>query len=452
VRVLIWLFYRRIEVIGAEHIPREGSLVVVANHHNAVVDAMLVMATLPRPVMVLAKAPLFRHPLIGPFLKLMGAVPVSRRQEGGDDPTRNEAMFAAAIKAVHDGGALLIFPEGRSEPEPTLLPLRTGAARIVLGAESVLRGRGHVVLLPVGLVFHDPGSFRAASVQVMIGRPVATDDCAARYATQPEASVRTLTDRLAAAIRAQIVEAEDHHTLALLRVLERAWQEESARLGEPAAVGPDGARASLAWRQQVMRAARYLEAREPGRIAELRHRIEAHAAHLDEVGLTSRQLGQPYTARTVARYVAENALVLVIGLPLAAWGSVTHGVPYRLTGVAVRWLDRTIEEEATYKIVAGVVLYPVCWMLEGWLGWRLFGGWGLALFVILLVPSGLLALAWRDRLDRVRRQARGFARFLGDRGLHQWLLDERRALVDDLSELARLVPESVRAGAAEDGR
>jgi GAF domain-containing protein len=70
--------------------------------------------------------------------------------------------------------------------------------------------------------------------------------------------------------------------------------------------------------------------------------------------------------------------------------------------------------------------------------------------VLLLVPSGLLALAWRDRLARVRRQARAFVRFLGDRGLHRWLLDERRALVEDLGALARLVPESVRADAAED--
>jgi hypothetical protein len=82
----------------------------------------------------------------------------------------------------------------------------------------------------------------------------------------------------------------------------------------------------------------------------------------------------------------------------------------------------------------------------------LFGGWGLALFALLLVPSGLLALAWRDRLARVRRQARAFARFLADRGLHQWLLDERRALVDDLSALARLVPESVREGTTGDER
>src|SRR5262245_51563522 len=66
IRLLLWLFYRRIDVVGRERIPETGAVIVAANHHNALVDAMLIMATIPRPITALAKAPLFRHPLIGP--------------------------------------------------------------------------------------------------------------------------------------------------------------------------------------------------------------------------------------------------------------------------------------------------------------------------------------------------------------------------------------------------
>src|SRR6185369_3350021 len=157
-RLLLWLFYGRVDVAGRERIPAAGGVVVAANHHNSVVDAMLIVAVFPRPVTVLANAPLFRHPLIGPFLRMMGAVPVQRRAEAGDDPRKNEAMFAAAIGALRRGGAVLIFPEGRTQPQPTLLPLRTGAARMMLGA--VAAGDGEpAALLPVGIVFHDPGTF-----------------------------------------------------------------------------------------------------------------------------------------------------------------------------------------------------------------------------------------------------------------------------------------------------
>jgi hypothetical protein len=97
-------------------------------------------------------------------------------------------------------------------------------------------------------------------------------------------------------------------------------------------------------------------------------------------------------------------------------------------------------------MAAGAVLYPLCWALEGWLIWRVLGPWVLLVFAVLLIPSGLLALAWRERLDRVARQARAFFRFLGERDLHQKLMAERRALVDEVRALAARVPETPAPG------
>src|SRR5689334_7517778 len=196
IRLLLRLFYRRVDIIGAERIPARGPLIIAANHHNALVDPMLILGTFPRRITALAKAPLFRHPLIGPFLRAVGALPVNRRAEAGDDPRKNEAMFAAGIAHLRGGGAILIFPEGTSRPEPTLLPLRTGAARLLLGAEADA-GRYDVTLLPVGLVFESPGTFREASALVAIGDPVVVHDAIALYGTERERAVRCLTERLA---------------------------------------------------------------------------------------------------------------------------------------------------------------------------------------------------------------------------------------------------------------
>src|SRR4051794_24807569 len=159
VRFLLVLFYRRIDVVGVENVPAEGGLVVAANHHNSVVDAMLLVARLPRRVRTLANAPLFSHVLIGPFLRMLGALPVHRRQEAGTDPARNTELFAATTATLRGGGAIAIFPEGRTQPEPVLLELRTGAARMLLAAEEN-RTQPSVTLLPVGLVFNAPGTFR----------------------------------------------------------------------------------------------------------------------------------------------------------------------------------------------------------------------------------------------------------------------------------------------------
>lgn len=449
IRILLWLFYRRIEIAGRERIPAAGPIIVAPNHNNALVDAMLVVAAFDRPIRVLAKAPLFRHPLIGPFLWLMGGVPVHRRMDAGADAQRNVEMFAAVVAALRDGGVVLIFPEGRSQPQPTLLPLRTGAARIVLDVHAAAPEGPPVTLLPVGLVFHDPGTFRSASALVKIGKPVVVADLLEAARREPERTVRVITDRLAGAIRAGIVEAEDQHTLDLLATLETAWWEEAARRGE--AAGPRAPAQSLAWRQQVARGAAVIAEREPDRVIALRRRLEEYRARLDEVGVTGEQLGRPYTAGLVGRYVVENVFWLALGLPLALWGMVCHFVPYWLTDLAARLIPSTEEEEATDKIAAGAVLYPLCWIAEGWLVWRLAGGAALAVFALLLVPSGLLALAWWERLDRVGRQARAFLRFLGERDLHQSLMRERRALVEEVRALAARVPAAASASGGHDG-
>jgi glycerol-3-phosphate O-acyltransferase / dihydroxyacetone phosphate acyltransferase len=428
IRLLLRVFYRRVDVVGAARVPSSGPLIITANHHNSLVDPMLIMGTFPRRITVLAKAPLFRHPLIGPFLRAVGALPVNRRAEAGDDPGRNEAMFATAIAHLRAGGAILIFPEGTSQPVPTLLPLRTGAARLLLGAEAD-GGRHGVTLLPVGLVFETPGTFRVAKATVSVGAPVPIDDAVAAYAAEPEPAVRRLTERLADAIRAQIIEAEDQHTLELAAALERAWHLEHG------AARAD-AEASLAWRREVMRAARALRERAPERVAEFRRRLEGYCARLRESGLSDAELGRPYTAVIVVRWVVVNATKLAVTLPLALWGMAVHALPYALTRIAVAAMRRTDEEEATDKMAAGLVLYPLCWIAEAWAIERLAGGAALAVFLLLLFPSGLVALAWRERLARVVRQARASARFLVDHRLHADLLAERRALVNEATALA----------------
>ncbi len=114
----------------------KGPVLVTANHNNALIDPLVIFHTAGRPTRPLAKAPLFEQAVAGTILKALKGLPVYRRE---DDPARmhlNERTFEAAIEALHQGGAVQIYPEGQSHSEPSLTPLRTGAARIALMAEE----------------------------------------------------------------------------------------------------------------------------------------------------------------------------------------------------------------------------------------------------------------------------------------------------------------------------
>jgi 1-acyl-sn-glycerol-3-phosphate acyltransferase len=442
-RFLAGLFYRRVEVIGRERVPATGPLVVAANHQQGLMDGLLLAATLPRRLRPIAKAPLFRYPLIGQFARLAGAIPVHRRQDEGRGPVDNDTMFGAAYRALAEGEALLIFPEGMSQPEPALMPLRTGAARLVLGSGGSGGGsagsRPRATLLPVGLMFHEPGTFRVGSAVVLIGEPVPTEDFEAR--PEGDETVRRLTARLDAALRRLIVEARDRHTLDLVLAAEAIWREEAPEV----AADP---LARTTWRQRAARAHAYLAAFEPARLSALRQRLERYVGELEGTGLTDRDLSQGYQLRAVLRYALRQGLALVLGLPLALWGLVNHIVPYGLTALVVRGMDPEADVESTYKVAVGLVVYPVCWVLEGWLIWRLGGGAVLAVFVLSLLPTGFFALSWTQRLDRVGRDTRGLVTVLMDRDLRSHLLERRRAIMAEFQELLRQVPGRVLDGAA----
>jgi len=213
--------YYRVRFAGPP-IPESGPVLLVANHPNSLLDPTLVVASAGRPVRFLAKAPLFSDKKIGWLMKAAGAIPVYRRS---DDPalmSRNEDAFRAVFSVLGNGAAVGIFPEGISHSGAAMAPLKTGAARIALGAAAT--SAAPVRIVPVGLSLREKETFRSGAF-VVRGAPLDWDDLAHRGSEDGDA-VRELTARIDAGLRAVTVNLGSWEDRPLVECAVRIWEAE----------------------------------------------------------------------------------------------------------------------------------------------------------------------------------------------------------------------------------
>ena len=208
------VFFRRIEVVGRRRVPREGACLFVLNHPNGLVDPVFVLCFAPRRVSFLAKSPLFKMPVIGFFVRQMESIPVYRREDRGEDTARNRQTFESAQALLRRGGTIAICPEGKSHSEPSLQPLKTGAARIALGAASAGASLD-LKIVPAGLYYTAKTTFRSGAL-LYFGEPIAVAPVALGADCEPpRAAVRELSDRIAEHLRALTLNADRHEALAV---------------------------------------------------------------------------------------------------------------------------------------------------------------------------------------------------------------------------------------------
>ena len=152
----------RLEARGTEHVPPQGPVLLVANH-SSLLDPPMVGGACPRQLSFLAKAELFAVPGFGRLIRALNARPV--RREGAD-----AAALRVALRALEQGHALLVFPEGTRGPEGQLREPKPGAALL-----AVLSGAPVVPVFVSGTGRAWPRGRRLprpAKVRVTFGTPL----------------------------------------------------------------------------------------------------------------------------------------------------------------------------------------------------------------------------------------------------------------------------------------
>lgn len=423
-RAALGVFFRRVEVVGRERVPADGPVVFCGNHPNSLLDPVVVIGTCGRVVSFAAKDVLFRSRLLRFFLVNMHAVPIRRKQDHGGN-VDNEATFEALFDVLGRGGAMGIFPEGLSHDDAHLARLKTGAARIALGAAR----RGAAVrVVPCGLHYAHRKRFRSSAL-VQYGDPIAIDAAwLAAYAADDRAAVQSLTDELERRLRGLTVNADDWETVRVLDTVRRLYQPPNIRLED---------RVELARRFNDV----YPQVRERPDVRALYARARRYQDRLDDLGLADRDVQRDQRPGEVAGRVLRHVLLALVWLPLAAIGGLVHFPLIFLIRLAGPRLAPRKDVVGTTKFLAGFLsilgAHATLSALAGWL-W----GWPWALLAAVTLPLSLYAtLRVLDRWGHLKRTLAATSRLLRFRREVEGLRAERAALeADVVAAVDRLRP------------
>jgi glycerol-3-phosphate O-acyltransferase/dihydroxyacetone phosphate acyltransferase len=432
-------FYRRIDVIGLERLPRNAPLLLVCNHPNALVDAMLVAWAVPRRVVLTAKATLFEHRALATLLTWIGVVPLVRRSDidtgkvqGGRDPQRNARAFGALRAVLRRGGAVVIFPEGISHDQPSLAPLKTGAARVALEARDEAHV-GNLYIVPIGLTFEHKETPRTR-VLVQIGEPIALD----HWRADGETAVARLTEEIDSRLRRVTLNYETvddaGRARALSSLFAALWREELESVGRPRSLRVD---VSLAARIEEARVALSTHADNALRaradalvraVAELEEVLRRHDVALEDVSVSSE-------GRHALPFVLREGWIIAFGGPIALWGMINHWIPFNAARVIARRSVESAVDPAMRTIVAGAGLVLAFYAAQG-VAVAALVGWAPALIYVVSLPLAAdVNFLLRDRLRRALQRARTYLLFRRRPKLHARLRTDVQRVRADAMEL-----------------
>lgn len=416
--LVVRLVYRSVEIRQRSGETSVGPQLTVSNHFGGFADALVQAYALDRVPRFIARDVIWRYPIARQVMRFARAIPTHKPEDKG--AAGNDQMFGSTYEALGEGDLIMIFPEGITVDDPSIARVKTGAARIALGARA--NGVEGIQIIPSGIHYDDKAALRS-KVWVNVGEPLDLDTEIEKYA--PSGTAQDASNH--EAVRALTSDIEERLRRSAPDYLD--WEEERT-LSDAAAIAlrsVPGAAPEVDYGDESdlanLLAQRSQEAKDTIAAA-----LDRYTADLEAAGLTDRQMAAwSYSRRSFLWRITWNVIVGVLLLPFALAGLVINVIPFVLL-----WLIGRVKlapaVAATVKPGAAILFFSIAWGVAGWSGWTLSGMEGLAavLLVMPLYLYALFALIERGRL--IWRAWRGW-RTSSQHDLHEGVLEHRRDVV-----------------------
>ncbi|WDP92238.1 MAG: phosphatase PAP2 family protein [Desulfobacter sp.] len=433
-RFFIHHFFGGVQVRGLAHLPEPGRpVLLVSNHANAFVDPFAISAAIGRSLKLTAKAALWKNPLIRSVSGVLGIIPLSRARDSQDKEHRrqNREAFRHCFRALDRSEILCFFPEGKSHSNPSMMPFKTGAARLALEYAAARPDGGGLVILPAGLFYGGKAEF-GSRIMVEIGAPI---DPAQWIIPGASPDHRALTQTLEKEISALTVQAENKGDAELLVWLSEIYQ----RMNRMPLPVDQGDRLPA----HFIRTARYLienyyrlpDTRE---IRGIKQDAISLKTEQEALGISAENLFLPVRFWRAVFFVFREAEILALGALICGAAALVNGLPFLALAALVRGMSKDEDHWATNYLFYGTALFVLWYGCAGAACFAFFGPQAVVLAPA-LIPGGIFstyfALRYWMRLKLTVKRLRTFMLFLIFPRLQGHLIQKRRELVAKLLEI-----------------
>ncbi len=405
-------------------------MLIVANHPNTFMDPVVIASLFRQPVYFIAKSTVFNSPFKKWLLRRMNLIPIHRREDAPADQAilSNDETFETTYKALQEGKTLLIFPEGNSFNERRLRKLKTGTARMALGAVQNFPGLD-VQILPIGLNYSDPTRFRS-HVFVNIGKPIEAKDYIADYQQDAPATVYRLTDEIRLRLEKLIITTTTQEEDELARQINAIYKH---KLTADIAKDSQKQEQDFLVTKAILRSMNYFTQAQPERVQSIKAKLAGYTLQLQRLQLHDAILGKGN--RQLFMQSMGAVLYLVLGLPVYLYGLVNNYIPYIIPSKVADLLTEEEEFRAPIMLTTGIFSFPILYTLQAIIFWQLtHSSTWLLLYLLSLPVTGFFTLHYWNTLCYTRGQLGYLQLFFKRQNLVSNLKQQRQFILTELEQ------------------
>lgn len=422
VSITLRVFFRNFYVQNRKAIPKDGPLILVANHPSTFLDPLIIAAITRRKVYFLAKGSLFKNGFLRWFFKHLNMIPVYRAQDDAAQMNKNTETFDKCYEHLEKNGVILIFPEGISITEKKLKPLKTGAARIALGAEARNQFKLGVTLLPIGLNYENPHQFRK-NVLINIGEPIAAKSFEDAFIADPYEAAQELTSTTKEQLESLIISIDDKQqenlSVALFDIYKTEINKEGLSINESTVV-------DYKLQKKIAEGVKYFAYHQYGRFQNMVNRVNAYHTALSQLGLSEKTLNQHNNRLSWTLQI----LRLFTLFPLFVVGYVLNFIPYYTAPIIAKKISAQLEYQGPISMLVGMVLYLVNYSMIGVLAFVItHTGWMIPIIILAIFILGLFAYWYAQTFLALQHKWRLMRLFLTKQKLVSKLIIERELII-----------------------